>query len=67
MTLVLPNPGDVIDVTVTSVKPFGSLVETRDGTPGLLRPARGANGTTVRVTVTDVDQAEARFTATPTD
>ena len=67
MTLVLPTPGDVIDVTVTTVKPFGSLVETSDGTPGLVRPAIGANGTTLQVTVTDVDQAEARFTATPTD
>jgi len=67
MTLVLPRSGDVIDVTVTAVKPFGSLVETRDGTPGLVRPAGGAPGADLRVTVTDVDQAQARFTATPTD
>jgi len=67
MTLVLPEPGDVIEVTVTAVKPFGSLVETRDGTPGLVRPASGAPGETVRVTVTDVDQAQARFAATPTE
>jgi len=67
MTVILPTSGDVIDVTVTAVKPFGSLVETRDGTPGLVRPARGAQGAVLRVTVTDVDQAEARFTATPAE
>ena len=67
MTLVLPNAGDVIDVAVRTVKPFGSLVETRDGTPGLVRPASGAPGATLRVTVTDVDLAQARFTGTPAD
>jgi ribosomal protein S1 len=61
----LPQTGDVIDVTVAAPKPFGTFVETESGVPGLVRGARAAVGTVVRVRVTKYEADESRSSATP--
>jgi predicted RNA-binding protein with RPS1 domain len=53
----------VIDVVIAKVVPFGALVETRSGMPGLVRGAVGDIGATLRVEVVSVDEAEQRFSA----
>ncbi len=54
--------GDVITVSVTKVLPFGVLVETPAGVPGLVRPATGTVGQVVDIRVADFDGR--RFSAT---
>lgn len=56
--------GDALDVLVTAVKPFGVLVRTDTGIPGLVRNANAEVGATVRVQVVDYDPAQSRFSAT---
>jgi hypothetical protein len=51
------------DVVIAKVLPFGALVETGSGMPGLVRSADGETGATLRVEVVDVDEAEPRFSA----
>jgi len=63
MTRIPPSSGDVIDVVIAKVLPFGALVETGSGVPGLVRGAVGDIGATLRVEVVDVDEAEHRFSA----
>ena len=55
--------GDVITATVTKTVPFGVFVEYA-GVPGLVRGARGDEGTSILVRVDDYDAAERRFAAT---
>ncbi|MCL1871542.1 MAG: S1 RNA-binding domain-containing protein [Promicromonosporaceae bacterium] len=59
------EPGDVLDVTVVRVTPFGVLVQTDAGVPGLVRAARADVGATLRVSVTDYDAEKSRFAAQP--
>ena len=47
--------GDVIRVSVTKVLPFGVLVETPAGVPGLVRPATAEVGQVVNVRVAEFD------------
>jgi predicted RNA-binding protein with RPS1 domain len=47
--------GDVVAATVTKVLPFGVLVETPAGVPGLVRRARIEAGTLVDVRVSEFD------------
>ncbi|MEU5720832.1 hypothetical protein [Micromonospora sp. NPDC047738] len=47
--------GDVVAVTVTKVLPFGVLVETPAGVPGLVRSAKAEVGTVVNVRVREFD------------
>jgi predicted RNA-binding protein with RPS1 domain len=63
MTRIPLTSGDVIDVVIVKVLPFGALVETGSGVPGLVRGAVGDIGATLRVEVNDVDDAEHRFSA----
>jgi len=63
MTRIPPSSGDVIDVVIAKVLPFGALVETGSGVPGLVRGTVGDVGATLRVEVVDVDEAEHRFSA----
>ena len=67
MTGTLLNPGDELDATVQSVTPFGLLVRTDAGVPGLIRGARATSGATVRLRVVEYDAVEARFSATLID
>ena len=59
-----PRPRDELEVTVSAVKPFGAFVVTESGVPGLVRGAQAAVGATVRVRVSEYDDAEHRFAAT---
>jgi len=63
MTRIPLRSGDVIDVVIAKVLPFGALVETGSGVPGLVRGADGDVDATLRVRVVDVDEAEHRFNA----
>jgi len=65
MTPIPLSSGDEIDAVIDKVLPFGVLVRTASGAPGLVRGTVGDVGATVRVEVVDVDQAEARFSARP--
>jgi ribosomal protein S1 len=58
------KPGDTVRVTVTKVLPFGVLVETATGLPGLVKPVGPQRGDVVSVTVTAVDDDEHRFSGT---
>lgn len=64
MTGTLLHAGDELDAIVTKVIPFGLLVESDSGVPGLVRGGVATVGTTVRVRVTEFDAAESRFSAT---
>jgi len=63
MTGNLLKTGDEIDVVVKSAKPFGLLVESGAGVPGLVRGGSAAVGTTLRVRVVEFDAVESRFSA----
>ena len=63
MTGTLLKPGGEIDVVVTSGKPFGLLVESDAGVPGLVRGGSAAVGATLRVRVIEFDAGESRFNA----
>jgi ribosomal protein S1 len=63
MTGNLLNPGDEIDVVVKFAKPFGLLVQSGSGVPGLVRGASAEVGVTVRVRVIEYDATESRFSA----
>ena len=66
MTRIPLSSGDLIDVEITRVLPFGALVASGSGVPGLVRGAVSAGiGATLRVQVVDVDEAEQRFSARP--
>ena len=62
MTRIPLSSGDVVDVVITKVLPFGALVDTGSGVPGLVRGAVGDAGAMLRVEVVDIDEAE-RFSA----
>ena len=64
MTGTPVKAGDEVDVVVTSVTPFGLLVESDSGTRGLVRGSGAAVGATVRVRVIEYDAAESRFSGT---
>ena len=53
--------GDQIDATVTRALPFGLLVATPAGVPGLVCGASAEVGAVVRVHVDEYDAAERRF------
>lgn len=55
--------GDLIEVTVTRNLPFGILVDTPAGVPGLVRGVTVAIGETVRVRVVSYDVGRQRFHA----
>lgn len=57
------DTGDEIDAVVKSAKPFGLLVETDTGVPGLVRGASADVGATVHVRVIEYDAAGSRFSA----
>ena len=59
----LLKPGDEMVATVTSAKPFGVLVETESGVPGLVRGAQAEVGAVLRLRVTEFDNVESRFSA----
>ncbi|NUP75751.1 MAG: hypothetical protein HOQ07_14060 [Sinomonas sp.] len=63
MAGTLLTAGDEIDVVVTSAKPFGLLVESESGVPGLARGGSAPVGATVRVRVIEFDPVESRFSA----
>jgi predicted RNA-binding protein with RPS1 domain len=63
MTRVPLSSGDVVNVVITKVLPFGALVESGSGVPGLVRGAAGDVGASVRVEVVEVDTTEQRFSA----
>ncbi|MEU8620195.1 hypothetical protein [Streptomyces sp. NPDC048623] len=63
MSGTLLKAGDEVDAAVTSAKPFGLLIESDSGVPGLVRGGRAAVGATVRVRVTEYDAVESRFSA----
>lgn len=58
-----PGPGDEIDAVVEKVTPFGMLVRTESGLPGLVRGGAEAVGTSLRLRVLDVDAELDRFSA----
>jgi ribosomal protein S1 len=64
MTGTLLKTGDELDATVTATTPFGTLVESESGVPGLVSRARAVVGDVVRVRVTEFDAVESRFSAT---
>jgi hypothetical protein len=53
--------GDLIEVTVTRNLPFGVLVESSTGVPGLVRGVTAAIGEAVRVRVVNHDADRQRF------
>lgn len=55
--------GDAIEAVVTTVTPFGVLVRTDAGVPGLVRGARDAVGTVVHLRVLEYDDMQHRFSA----
>ncbi|GAA1952186.1 hypothetical protein [Microbacterium deminutum] len=57
--------GDRISATVTKSAPFGALVETADGVPGLVPSSTGQPGDQLELRVESFDQAKGRFSATP--
>jgi ribosomal protein S1 len=63
MTEMPLNPGDEIDVVVTTVAPFGVLVRTDAGVDGLVRGERASLGAAMHVRVLEVDDAQQRFSA----
>ncbi|HEV7146006.1 MAG TPA: hypothetical protein VGN48_03305 [Pedococcus sp.] len=63
MTEVPLNPGEEIDVVVTTVAPFGVLVRTDTGLHGLVRGVNDPVGVAMRVRVLDVDAKRQRFSA----
>jgi hypothetical protein len=52
------KPGDTVRVTVTKVLPFGVLVETATGMPGLVRHIGPRQGDVIAVSVTAVDDQQ---------
>jgi ribosomal protein S1 len=63
MSAALLNPGDELDATVVSVKPFGIFVTTESGVNGLVRGADATVGETVRIRIDEFDAVEHRFRA----
>ena len=63
MTEVPLNPGEEIDVVVTTVAPFGVLVRTDAGLHGLVRGVNDPVGVAMHVRVLDVDAKRQRFSA----
>ena len=60
------GPGDVVAVTVTRSLPFGALVETTEGVPGLLRDVRDLLvGEPVSARIDVLDAAEQRISLLP--
>jgi hypothetical protein len=57
------TPGDEVVAVVTTVTPFGVLVRTDTGVPGLVRAARDDVGTVLRLRVVEFDPGEHRFSA----
>jgi ribosomal protein S1 len=63
LTPIPLHHGDDVDAVVTTVTPFGVLVQTDDGVPGLVRGARNAVGTPVHLHVLEYDDVQHRFSA----
>ena len=57
------SPGDEIDVVVTTVAPFGVLVQTGAGFDGLVHGGHASVGAALRVRVLEVDAEQRRFSA----
>ena len=55
--------GDVLTAKVTTVLPYGFLVESTTGIPGLVTGAQAGIGEQVRLKVTSVDVEKNRFSA----
>lgn len=64
MAEILLNPGDELEATVTSSKPFGVFVTSELGVPGLVKGARADVGTTLHVRVNEFDVESTQFSAT---
>lgn len=64
MTRIPLTDGDEVDAVVTTVTPFGVLVRTESGVPGLVRAARDDVGTLLHLRVVEFDPVEQRFSAT---
>ncbi|MGV9680587.1 hypothetical protein ACWDSJ_35395 [Nocardia sp. NPDC003482] len=63
MAEALIRAGAEIDAVVQLVKPFGLLVRTGTGVPGLVRGASAETGATIRVRVLEFDSDALRFSA----
>ena len=62
-----PTPGETLAVSITKTLPFGSFVETDDGTVGLVRDLRlGAVGDRAKIRIDEIDDVKHRFSGTPT-
>jgi len=57
------NPGDEVDAVVTTVTPFGVLVQTDAGVAGLVRGPRDAVGSPLHLRVLEYDDVQHRFSA----
>lgn len=57
------SPHQEVDAVVTTVTPFGVLVRTDDGLPGLVHGASDPVGSHVHVRVLEVDDDRRRFSA----
>lgn len=55
--------GDLVAARVTKVLPYGFLVESLAGVPGMVTGARAKPGEDVRLEVTSVDVDNNRFSA----
>ncbi|HVD22612.1 MAG TPA: hypothetical protein VNC23_05915 [Lapillicoccus sp.] len=64
MTRTSLSAGDEVDAVVTTVTPFGVLVRTEAGVPGLVRATREGVGTLMHLRVVEFDPDEQRFSAT---
>ena len=63
MTDVPLKHGEAIDVVVTTVAPFGVIVQTETGLYGLVRGVSDPVGDAMHVRVLDVDADKHRFSA----
>jgi ribosomal protein S1 len=57
------KPGDETDAVVTTVTPFGVLVRTDAGVPGLVRGSADALGAVIHLRIVEFDAVEQRFSA----
>jgi ribosomal protein S1 len=60
------SSGDEVDAVVTTVAPFGVLVRTPAGVPGLVLGAADAVGQVVHLRVVEFDATRQRFSAKQT-
>jgi ribosomal protein S1 len=65
MTRTPLSPGEEVDAVVTTVAPFGVVVRTATGVPGLVRGAAEAVGQVVHLRAVEFDATRQRFSAEP--